>query len=331
MNDNPKSISYVQLGVIAGSFVVGLIVGLFAIGAQSSAATSLTPMALIGFVISVLLGGASIVLAVVAISLGRTSENVLVARGDDSLRLQTEIYTKTADALQKIASSTDVTEKRIEDMISGRVSDISHDLARSLPRARQSPERLEADIRKSIMHSMRHKETEEQRQAEKAREEERETQYQTAHKRAQLCFANKQYLKISKLDHGMVDDEGEDLFDAIYTRRDDKIALSTFRPTWNEKSIKIFILNALDEIKKGTITQLVMLLFTDAENERKTEAFERILALVPPELGDRIQLVVSTFDDVEENVDAIDVANHALNRSGACEVPQMDEQSSPPG
>ncbi|TWU01634.1 hypothetical protein [Neorhodopirellula pilleata] len=327
MSDTPRSITYRQLSVIGVTFVAGLLVGLFFLSASNSQITSLTPMALIGFVISVLLGGASIILAVVAIQLGRSSETTLAARNDDSLRLQTEIYTKTAEALQKIAASTDVTEKRIEDIISGRVGEISHDLARNIPRSRKSPDQTEEAIRQQIFRSLRSQESEAQRKRDKELEEAREEAYQAAHKKALIGFANKQHFKVMKLEHGSVNEEGENLFDGIYSRRGDKVAISTFRPSWPARDIQLFLLSALPELKKGLITKLVLLLFTDEEQPLRSSTTEALLELLPEDLRERVFVIECTYDDIEREIDALDVTNQAMQRSGGGGVSDNGEST----
>ena len=81
-------------------------------------------ISLITFSIGIILSGASIVLAITAIMLGKISENAMIQRSDESIKLQTDVFVKTIEALQAIKASTGVTQKRIEDIISGRVGDI---------------------------------------------------------------------------------------------------------------------------------------------------------------------------------------------------------------
>ncbi len=316
MNLRP-SISYQQLGIIAAAFSVGLLVGLFSLSATGSSQTTLTPMALVGFVLSILLGGASIVLAVVAIYLGKSSETALIARGDESVRLQTEIYTKTTDALQRIASSTDVTEKRIEDIINGRVGDISHDLARTLStRGRQSPEHLEENIRRSIAQSMRSQETEAAKIKAKEDEKEREELYQEAHKKTLIAFANRGEVKISKIEHGNIKEDGEDLFDGLYEANGRKIALSTFRPDWSSNDIKPFVISAAKQIKSGVVGHVVIILFRHGEMDSRATALQETIDLFPPELQADFSVLECAFNEAEDVIAKLEVSNKMLDRSG---------------
>jgi len=297
------SVSYSQLAIVSISLLIGLVAGLYISVSQTGETTTLTPMELIGFLVSILIGGASLVLAVVAISLGKMSERTLTTRGDDHLRLQTEIYTKTTEALQKIAASTDVTEKRIEDMIQGRVSDISHDLAKTFRGPQRSPEDTEKEIRRSIMQSMKKKESIEQREREKKEAAAERDAYEAAHQRALLAFANQPHTKVQKIfEHGFAFMGGEDLFDALYTRKKETIAMSTFRSKPSSDFLNEFVINSCEEIRTGKIAALVILLFYDDENERKTATLGKILNLVPKEIAERISVVRSTYENVETEI-----------------------------
>jgi len=123
------TISYKHVGIIVFSFSLGLIGALLISNSQSASTTSFSTTELIGFVMSVILSGASIVLAISAIALGRSSERAVIDRSDESIRLQNEVFVRTNEALQRIEASTGVTEKRIEDIITGRVGDISQKIA----------------------------------------------------------------------------------------------------------------------------------------------------------------------------------------------------------
>jgi hypothetical protein len=309
MTETRKSIAYSQLAVIAISFTVGLVVGLFMDSANGEATTSLAPMALIGFSISVLLGGASLVLAIVAISLGRASEAALVKRGDESVRLQTELYSRTSDALQKIASSTDVTEKRIEDMISGRVTDISQDLAKALPSSRKSLQSLESSIKKSILRSIHSEETSDTREHDRRKAMEQEKQYQDAHQRAVIAFANKEGVTVCKLEHGGLDDEGEDLFDAIYSYRDERIAVSTFRTNTRSGPMRNFLLKALAEMKSGLVNRFVLVLFSDGEAEEIPTELKGAIDLFPADMVEDVNICVTSYSEVENTINGIELPN----------------------
>lgn len=110
----PKSytISIKLLGGFLMVYVLGLATHLLARNFFSGQSLTFSTPELINFVLSVLLSGASIFLAITAIALGRFSEQAIINRSDESIRLQNEVFQKTTEALQRIESSTGVTEKR---------------------------------------------------------------------------------------------------------------------------------------------------------------------------------------------------------------------------
>lgn len=123
-----NSISYKQLLSIVIAFVFGMISVFLMQNFFTKEIISFNTFGLIGFVISIMLGGASVVLAINAIHLGKQSEELMIERSEKSIELQNEVYIRTTEALKKIESSTGVTEKRIEDIISGRVGDLANRL-----------------------------------------------------------------------------------------------------------------------------------------------------------------------------------------------------------
>ncbi len=162
---------------------------------------------------------------------------------------------------------------------------------------------MEREIRKSIMHSMRKEESEEQRKIEKQNEHKREELYQNAHQQALLSFANKAHTKVIKIfEHGSPRKEGEDLFDAIFERKKEKIAFSTFRPGTNEIILNLFLTNSLSELQAGTIAHLVILLFTEENCGTTSETITKVLSLVPDSVSQRVDSVMSRFDDVENAI-----------------------------
>ncbi len=120
-----SQVTYAQLTIVAISAFIGAVAVLLFQKLVGGGMTHMDTLGLIGFTLSVLLSGASIVLAVSAIMLGKFSEDAIIRRSDESIRLQNDVFLKTTDALQRIESSTGVTEKRLEDIVSGRVGALS--------------------------------------------------------------------------------------------------------------------------------------------------------------------------------------------------------------
>jgi len=147
------TISYKQLGFLLISFLSGIVATLLFINASFPTMTSFKTLDLIGFTLSVVLSGASIVLAFAAINLGKNFEIILMNRSDESIRLQNDVYIKTTEALNRIESSTGVTEKRIEDIISGRAGDLSQKIAESTKQG-AGPKEIEEQIKQSFRESL---------------------------------------------------------------------------------------------------------------------------------------------------------------------------------
>lgn len=320
---NPKSewvISYKQLGALLLTFAVGFIGALLLSNANTAAQSTFTTTELIGFVLSVVLSGASIVLAVAAIALGKSSEQAVIRRSDESIKLQTEVFTKTTDALQRIESSTGVTEKRIEDIISGRVGDISHEIAQMATKGEkqsaQDIKQLEENIRKSILRSVRTEDhIAEQKAAKEAwkkkqeEEQEREDLYQRAHRESLLAFGNKDGVKISKFEHGSSSNDGEDLFDGLFQVADQRVAVSTFRPESALNDIKLFITNAGSELAADTVKQVYLLLFQDEKSKPKKSEATKVLATMNETISSRIEIVELTYSDIPKSIDSIELQN----------------------
>ena len=104
-----KLLSGLLVAFLAGYFTSNVIANANAVNVY----TFSTPD-LINFILSVLLSGASIILAISAISLGKVSEQAMIQRSDESIRLQNEVFLKTTEALQRIESSTGVTENELK-------------------------------------------------------------------------------------------------------------------------------------------------------------------------------------------------------------------------
>ncbi|NKB57934.1 MAG: hypothetical protein GKS00_16545 [Alphaproteobacteria bacterium] len=226
------SISIKQIGIIILAFIFGLTTALLFENTKTDVQTNFTTTELIGFVLSVIVSGASIVLAISAISLGRSSEQSVIKRSDESIRLQNEVFTKTTEALQRIEASTGVTEKRIEDIISGRVGDISHSIAELASGKRKGaildPKELEKEISQSIMRGVRENidPSEKERRIQKRKED--ESRYEDFHQAVLLGFSNREGVKAQKMDHGHSLGSGDDLFDGIFTLNEKKVGISAF-------------------------------------------------------------------------------------------------------
>lgn len=298
-------ISYKQLGVLLMAFVLGIISFLIFNNILDKEQISVSTIELIGFISSLVLSTASVVLAITAINLGKSSEKIMVERNDKSIDQQTEIFTKTIEVLQRIESSTGVTEKRIEDIISGRVGQIADKLSSKNIRDR---DKIEAEIKKSLTEKLTPKEEAMRQKAKKEKEAARE-RYDKYHEDLLLVLSNSNKIKATKLGkHGSYSGEGEELFDGIFEVNGKKVGISVFS---KEELIKDSFLNGFSEfvtqvtqeIDKG----LVEYFFFLSDEESKTSIklknqLEESTKLFKQELKERIYILTGTDSELTENI-----------------------------
>ena len=143
------------LTTILITLVIGGVAGLLLQNVLSSHQFSLSGPGLISFVFTVALGAASIILAIITMILSRQAEDALVRRSDEGIRLQSDVFVRTNEVLSKIQASTGVTEKRIEDIISGRTNIIAQEVLEKSLHGRleldgQTIEKLKEDLAASL-------------------------------------------------------------------------------------------------------------------------------------------------------------------------------------
>lgn len=132
---------------VAVAFTVGLVSGMVIINLTTSHGTTVSTTAIISFTFTVALGAAAIILAAITIVLSRSAEDSLIRRSDEGIRLQNDVFVRTTEVLSTIQASTGVTEKRLEDIISGRTGVIAQEVFdRSFPKGETSLS-LEAEER----------------------------------------------------------------------------------------------------------------------------------------------------------------------------------------
>jgi len=308
---NEWNITYKQIGIILISFVLGLIVALLFSNTQETNPTNFTTTELIGFVLSVILSGASIVLAIAAIALGKSSEQAVMSRSDESIRLQTEVFTRTTDALQGIKASTDVTEKRIEDIISGRAGDISKQVAElagvESGVGRFDVKELEEQIKKSITGSFDKKQlTDEEKEERENRRKEimkKRREYENHHDAVLLSLANQENVQIVKLGHGTPSSDKSVLerYDAIFTKSNEKIAVSTFEPLsimrYRSGGYTEILNNLARGLEEGDITKLYLVFFEGEKNEEAKENIEKSLRLMKEEISSKIVIKEISYSE----------------------------------
>ncbi len=319
------SITYKQLGMLILVFLVGIIVALLFSNASISTPTTFSTTQLIGFVLTVILSGASIVLAISAIALGKSSEQSVIQRSDESIRLQNEVFQKTTDALQRIESSTGVTEKRIEDIISGRVGDLSQKIAQIATEKQETPgglsaQEIEEIIKKSLYQSLREEgvlssriaqnEERKRMEIERAKErQQREAEFEIHFKRLLIAFSSRDDMTTIKMGEGDVNASGDDLFDGIYLSKDKKrIGVFSLASDHRVQSLRTTTTAALYELQSGNIAQVFVILYK--KNEPFERAFAECIAIITPELKRKISLTVCPPSKIEETVAALVIANN---------------------
>ncbi len=252
----PKSISYGRLGSMASFFMLGILCLLIYQNAASEKIT-LGTTEIMNFVFSVALSTASIILAVSAISLGKASEKAMIERSDESIKLQNEVFRLTNEALNRIQSSTGVTEKRIEDIISGRVGDISSKIAGVLDESGvtiKNRKFIEKEIRESLMKEVAVTEDTDAEKAaqqeERRKRNEARKEYENYMNRIIISLSNNKELTALKIGHGEFRGEGTELFDCIYKLEDKLIGISIFDSDVPFKEPTINTINGSDYLKK---------------------------------------------------------------------------------
>jgi hypothetical protein len=124
----PKMIPYRHLVTVLVTLALGIVAGLLLQNTLTTHQVTLSGPGLISFVFTVALGAASVILAIITMVLSSHADAALTRRSDEGIRLQTDAFVRTNEVLSKIQASTGVTEKRIEDIISGRTNIIAQEV-----------------------------------------------------------------------------------------------------------------------------------------------------------------------------------------------------------
>ncbi len=304
------TISIKNLMLFLVVFILGLVTNQIISQVLSGEVTTFTTLDLINFVVTILLSAASIVLAVTSILLGKTAEEELNRKTTESIRLQNEVFMRTNEVLNRIESSTGVTEKRIEDIISGRVGDISSRIAHiATSRSNKSKKEIENEVKQSIVSGLKkdNEKTEEERAIEKI-EKERVERYKNFHQLILRAFANRDDTYVIKTLHGSFQSESEGLFDGVYKVGDKIIGVSAMlieleRP----ETISEYIMKIAKEIINGETSQVYLFLY-DAKEEAFTEYYKKELEILKGNPSERIHFYSSNCDQVESLISKLEIA-----------------------
>jgi len=317
----PASITYRQLGVLALAFALGVVIALLVRDAGSAAPTAFTTTELIGFVLTVILAGASIVLAIAAIALGKTSEQAVIQRSDESIRLQNEVFTRTTEALQRIEASTGVTEKRIEDIISGRVGDISHRIAELATEGEKGTTKsfaeLEEQIRESLLQTLRRDlETDRDREIRARQKERRKTEvkeYQRDHMNLMYALGNRDELKVLKASHGSLDAEGEDFFDGVFEGKDFRLGVITFKKDIPPTMIRSYLSNAVIQLSKNTVNLVMVVPFVSDHRPDELQELNIVLSGLQDSLTKRILVIAIRPEETNQVIDQLQFSRNEIH------------------
>ncbi|MEX2202150.1 MAG: hypothetical protein WD711_12195 [Dongiaceae bacterium] len=332
-----RGVSFRILGMIFCTFVLGVCAALVVENWLGSERIKISTLEIVGFVFSVALGGASMVLAVLAISLGRASETAMLTRSDASIALQNEVYLQTVNALQRIESSTGVTERRIEDIISGRAGDISHRLVQLLnsPKAalNLSGGSLERRIEESIIEqlsdvqpSSRGSSTTEGGQKRRMRSTRETSQLNDEHeytkfKNAVLASAsNIDGVTVEKFGDGRINASGDDLFDGVFQVKGKRIGVSTFSQDWIPnlpilvEGLKLYVARIANEVQEKNFSQAIILADSEKDDDRAIlQLFESAKNILEPSIAARIVILGGKRDELVVNLR--EVVNKSIEAS----------------
>jgi hypothetical protein len=307
----PAAISLQALLSVLVSFASGAITALVVVRASAATPESFSVAALLSFLFGIALSAASIVLALAAISLGRTSEKTMIDRSDQSIRMQNEVFLKTTEALSRIESSTGVTEKRIEDIIAGRAGAISGRIAERLSEDSQldrtNREIVEREIRESLLAELGRALPRVRVEDEEAKARARE-HWEEINKGILSQLAEHPATRARKIGKGKFVGSGDDLADGVFDTPKGTLAVAYFstnpllghglRPRFDR------LLDAmLVELARGYF-QLVYLIFDGPLDDRapQTLAIQERRAVAREDLFARIRVFAGSPDEIREGI-----------------------------
>lgn len=312
------TISYKQIGTVIFAFSLGVIAALLVSNSQTPSVISFSTTELIGFVLSVILSGASIVLAISAIALGKSSEKSVIERSDESIRLQNEVFVRTTEALQRIEASTGVTEKRIEDIITGRVGDISQKIVGLASEgqlgSRQGKKDFEEEIKETLLSAIKGTQANgntniyDQKISEKKIKEE---MYEENHQKLFSTIKSIPDVIVGKYGHGASHKKGDDQVDGIFTINNERIGISTYRFDVSEDQLDEYFRGIATQIEGGNFSRVVVFAF-DAKGFENTVT--EILKPYKDELKNKISFKTVDTNNYDEKIIQEIVSNKPIKR-----------------
>lgn len=279
------------------AFALGVTGALLYVNYSSAESIEFSTIGLLTFIFGIALSAASIVLAISAIALGKQSESAMTRRSDESIRIQNEVFAKTIEALARIESSTGVTEKRIEDIISGRAGDMAGRLAETLSRDKglgaPNKSQLEQEIRESLLAEFGKTSTAE-KSDEKKEERKRELgvrrqnaeRYEHFKGTLLLCAANQPDVVVRKIGDGQFRGTGQDMVDGLYEKSGRILTISTFLAdedyiTDGKVSLRLqqYVHNLATALGKGKFDRCYLIFDRDVNDEPEFQQITEDLKL----------------------------------------------------
>lgn len=246
-------IHYSYLVVFLAAFILGIIAILVGKNYINSEVINFSTLDLINFIFSIALSASSIVLAITAIILGKSSEQAIIKQSIESKDLQNEISTKTIEVLSRIESSTGINEKRIDD-ISRKIADLPRHTGAN--RENEIREIMRRDLLPVHGNSQRVKDREKLMIEEKKKEE--------GFKNAILTgIANIEKVIAEKIGEGEFDRSGNELVDGVFSLNEKKFSISTFYieesdgifDLFDEDTFRDYFLSLSRELSSGTFSK----------------------------------------------------------------------------
>lgn len=301
-----NTISYKQILTIAISILVGIGISIVSFNLFGEEVISFSTIDFITFITSILFACASVVLAITAINLSKSSEDIMVKRSDESIRLQNETFQKTIEVLNRIESSTGVTEKRIEDMISGRVSTIASSLLENELIGSKDKKLIEDQIRKSVRSESKETTPEEKEKERKRREELKKLnhEYKVFQNDITVAVSNDAELNKVKIGDGTFRGTGEELIDIIVEFNSQNVGCSVFYENLHDKrSLQRYLEEIFKMIDDKTVSKFIMIF--NIEGELYKVCNEYIMnksKLMKPEITNNIIISVLNKDMVSQKI-----------------------------
>lgn len=293
MNKDNNSIKYSHLAFIFIAFLSGIVIALLSLNILEKEIIEFSTLGLIGFALSIIFGSSSIVLAISAIHLGRLSEEAIIKRSDESIEIQNKVSQKTIEVLGRIESSTGVTEKRIEDIIAGRVSHAADNISSKKIHDRKN---IEKELRKTFAKKLTPEEKDKMEKTMKEREDAGK-RYDKIHESILLALSNESKIKTIKLsEHGSFIKDGIKLFDGVFDVNNSKIGISIFSDETILEDIFIldsnnFLTKVTQEIEKGTVKHFFYLSNKDSStSEKLKEELKNATKILKSDLQNKIHI-----------------------------------------